>query len=269
MVTGCGTVEKNPEAKGTEKKEEIMMADERTEKKAEGNREEIVTEEETTEETPTETVPVEPAQETEKKTEAQKTTKKTETKKTTEPVAPVVTTPVVTVPETKAPECQHQWEKEKIYYDVFKKMTFGCNGCGLALFKWSEDKCSVEHIENLYFHEPCPTDRFPEPCSGGGYHSEAVIIGHCGLCSSSADDPEGRVAYRQCMWTENGKRCSKNEVTGIYEKVEFDQNYFMYFDSCKCGKNAIIVNGNDDENSGRGIIFGKEKCTICGVYKNN
>lgn len=269
IVTGCGKNEKNPEARGTEKNEEIAVAEEQKEDNSEDSGEEIVTEEETTEETPTESIPAEPTQEIEKKTDAQKSVKKTETQKVAQTTAPTVSEPVAT-PETTGTTCAHQWGKEAFYYDVFKKMTFGCNGCGLALFEWADDKSSVEHIENLYFHEPCPTDRFPEPCSGGGYHSESVTIGFCALCTLSADDLEGRVAYRQCMWTENGKRCSKNEVTGAYEKVEFDQNYFMYFDSCKCGKNAIIVNGNDDENSGKGIIYGtKEVCIFCGIDKNN
>lgn len=198
-----------------------------------------------------------------------KETQKTEQKKV-QSETPAVTTPAVNAPAAATPEvkeCKHNWEEEKVYYDIFKKVTFGCNGCGLALFEWSDDKKSVEHIENLYFHEPCPTDRFPEPCSGGGYHSESVTIGYCGLCSLGVDDPEGRVAYRQCMWTENGKRCIKNEITGTYEKVEYNQNYFMYYDSCRCGKNLIFVNGNDDENSGKGIIYGKQFCTICGLEK--
>ena len=259
-VAGCGTLDEKNITKATEKKEENVTVDEvEIKEDAEVGGEEIVAEE-TMEETPTESAPVEVAQETE--------TKKTETKKN-ETLAPTVATPVVTIPETKS--CEHNWEKEEFYYDIFKKVTFGCNGCGLALFEWSDDKNSVQHIENLYFHEPCPTDRFPEPCSGGGYHNESVTIGFCGLCSLGVDDPEGRVAFRQCMWTEMGKRCSKNEVIGTYEKVEFDQNFFMYYDSCKCGKNMIFVNGRDDdyENAGKGIIFGKQKCTICGVYKDN
>lgn len=264
IVTGCGKIAEEPITKSMEKKEENVTADGKTdEEKEEGNGEEIVTEEETIEEIPTESVPAEPTHETEK------TTKKTETKKETQTTVPAVSEPVA-IPEATGTTCAHQWGKEKFYYDVFKKMTFGCNGCGLALFEWADDKSSVEHIENLYVHEPCPTDRFEEPCCGGGYHSESVTIGFCALCTQSTDDLEGRVAYRQCMWTENGKRCSKNEVTGAYEKVEFDQNYFMYYDSCKCGKNMIIVNGNNDENSGRGIIYGtKEVCIFCGIDKNN
>ena len=266
MLVGCGGVESNP--KTSEKKEEKMeeVVENVTESEGEDESTEEITED-VAEEEVAEPVPDEPVANTEtQKTE--KKSQKTEAKKTTETVAPVVATPVVAVPEAKEPECQHQWGKEQFYYDVFDKMTFGCNGCGLALFEWANDKSSVEHIENLYFHEPCPTDRFPEPCCGGGYHNERIIIGHCGLCSSGADDPEGRVAYRQCMWTEMGKRCSKNTVLGEYEKVEFDQNHFMYYDSCKCGKNMIIINGNDDENSGRGIIYGtKEVCIFCGIDK--
>ena len=266
MLVGCGGVESNP--KTSEKKEEKMeeVVENVTESEGEDESTEEITED-VAEEEVAEPVPDEPVANTEtQKTE--KKSQKTEAKKTTETVAPVVATPVVAVPETKEPECQHQWGKEQFYYDVFEKMTFGCNGCGLALFEWANDKSSVEHIENLYFHEPCPTDRFPEPCCGGGYHSESITIGFCALCTLSADDLEGRVIYRQCMWTEMGKRCSKNTVLGEYEKVEFNQNHFMYYDSCKCGKNMIIINGNDDENSGRGIIYGtKEVCIFCGIDK--
>lgn len=264
FLTGCGEAKEKHVSKTTEIHEEITTENdikEETDDILQGA--DIVTEEQSA----VETTLVEPVQMAEKKTES----KQAETRRTT--VAPAVATPVSSEPivtsEPETKECEHDWKKEEVYYDIFKKMTFGCNGCGLALFEWSGDKSSVEHIENLYFHEPCPTDRFPEPCCGGGYHSESVTIGFCGFCTLSADNPDGRVAYRQCMWTENGKRCSKNEVTGTYEKVGYDQNYFMYYDSCKCQKNAIFVNGNDDENAGKGIIFGKEKCTICGVYKDN
>ena len=268
MLVGCGGVKEKVTSKISKEKEEKIedVMEEVTQSGGEDesleDTTEDVVEEESAEPVPAETVA---------SNESQKKSQKTETKKPTEPVAPVVTTPVVAVPEATEPECQHQWGKEQFYYDVFDKMTFGCNGCGLALFEWANDKSSVEHIENLYFHEPCPTDRFPEPCCGGGYHSESITIGFCALCTLSADDLEGRVIYRQCMWTEMGKRCSKNTVLGEYEKVEFDQNHFMYYDSCKCGKNMIFVNGRDDdhENGGKGIIFGKEKCTICGIYKEN
>lgn len=271
MLVGCGGVEDKVTSKTSKEKEEKIEDVMEKVTKSGGEDESLEdTAEDVVEEETSEPVPAENATPTETtKSESKSTQQKTETKKKTEAVAPTVTMPVVTAPETKS--CEHNWEQEEFYYDIFKKVTFGCNGCGLALFEWSEDRSSVEHIENLYFHEPCPTDRFPEPCSGGGYHNESVTIGFCGLCSSGVDDPEGRVAYRQCMWTEMGKRCSKNTVLGEYEKVEFNQNHFMYYDSCKCGKNMIFVNGRDDdyENAGKGIIFGKEKCTVCGTYKGN
>ena len=263
MVTGCGMVEKNPEAKTTERKDEILVKDEVKNENNSG--EEIMTEEEMTEGISPETTAIEPVLDTEKQTETKKTTKKTETKKETQTTVPAVSEPVA-IPETTGTTCAHQWGKEAFYYDIFKKMTFGCNGCGIALFEWAEDKNSVEHIENLYFHEPCPTDRFSEPCSGGGYHSESVTIGQCMHCSSSTNDPEGRVIYRQCMWTEMGKRCSQNTVLGEYEKVEFNQNHFMYYETCKCGKNDICQDGA----TGKGIVYGtKEVCIFCGIDKGN
>lgn len=60
-----------------------------------------------------------------------------------------------------------------------------------------------------------------------------------------------------------GKLCSKNEALGAYEKIEFDQNHFMYLNSCDCGKNRIVISGED----GKGLILVKEYCSICGAIK--
>lgn len=148
------------------------------------------------------------------------------------------------------PTHEHEWEAvEKRRYTVIENYINGCNGCGYPLFTVTEN--GAQHIENLYVHPPCYSERLGSDCTGGGFHSESYTSGYCGLCG-------GKVSYRQCMWTENGKRCIKNEAAGAYEKVEFDQNYFMYFDSCDCGRNLIFADG---------IVFDYEVCKICGITK--
>jgi len=153
-----------------------------------------------------------------------------------------------TTPST--PTHEHDWEPVELRrYQVIKNYVNGCNGCGYPLFTISEN--GAQHIENLYFHPACYSERLGGDCTGGGFHSESYTSGYCGLCG-------GKVSYRQCMWTENGKRCIKNEAAGPYKKVEFDQNYFMYFDTCDCGYNLIFADG---------IIFDYEVCIICGATK--
>ena len=156
-----------------------------------------------------------------------------------------------TTPST--PTHEHDWQPVKLReYQVIKNYVNGCNGCGYPLFTISEN--GAQHIENLYFHPACYSERLGGDCTGGGFHSESYTSGYCGLCG-------GKVSYRQCMWTENGKRCIKNEAAGPYEKVEFDQNYFMYFDACDCGHNSIIVG------DAGGIVYGNDVCSICGATK--
>lgn len=156
-----------------------------------------------------------------------------------------------TTPSTLTHE--HDWQPVKVReYQVIKNYVNGCNGCGYPLFTISEN--GAQHIENLYFHPACYSERLGGDCTGGGFHNESYTSGYCGLCG-------GKVSYRQCMWTENGKRCIKNEAAGAYEKVEYDQNYFMYFDSCDCGHNSIIVG------DAGGIVYGDDVCNICGETK--
>lgn len=148
------------------------------------------------------------------------------------------------------PAHEHNWEAVVARrYQVIKNYVNGCNGCGYPLFTITES--GAQHIENLYFHPACYSERLGGDCTGGGFHSESYTSGYCGLCG-------GKVSYRQCMWTENGKRCIKNEAAGAYEKVEYNQNYFMYFDSCDCGRNLIFADG---------IVYGYYICTICGETK--
>lgn len=145
---------------------------------------------------------------------------------------------------------EHEWQAvEKSRYTVIKNYIYGCNGCGYPLFTIAPN--GAQHFENMYFHPACYSERLGGDCTGGGFHSESYTSGYCGLCG-------GKVSYRQCMWTENGKRCIKNEAAGLYKKIEFDQNYFMYFDICDCGRNMIFADG---------IIFDYDVCKICGVTK--
>lgn len=153
------------------------------------------------------------------------------------------------------PAHEHEWKMEiGKTYQVINNYIYGCNGCGYPLFTITES--GAQNIENLYFHPACYSERLGGDCTGGGFHSESYTSGYCGLCG-------GKVSYRQCMWTENGKRCIKNEAAGAYEKVEYDQNYFMYFDVCDCGKNSIFKDGS----TGEGLVFEKYVCTICGETK--
>ena len=156
---------------------------------------------------------------------------------------------------TSTPTHEHEWDiVKKSGYTVIKNYIYGCNGCGYPLFTITEN--GTQNFENMYFHSACYSERLGGDCTGGGFHSESYTSGYCGLCG-------GKVSFRQCMWTENGKLCIKNEAAGSYKKVEFNQNYFMFFDTCSCGQNQIIVDGATQE----GIVYDYKVCKICGVTK--
>ena len=169
--------------------------------------------------------------------------------------APSTSSPVQTPIETKpsVAECEHRYEPEYTEYDVIKEYIYGCNGCGYPLFTFTGN--SVVNLPDLYSHPACYSDKLDGDCVGGGFHSESYTRGFCGIC-------HGEVKYRQCMFTEMGKRCVKNEVLGPYEYVKFDQNHFAYFKSCRCGRNSIYIGSN-----GKGLMFTKETCTYCGYVK--
>lgn len=156
------------------------------------------------------------------------------------------------VPST--PEHEHTWVREEKTYKFMKTYVNGCNGCGYPLFTITEN--GGQHLENLYYHPPYETDRYDEPCTGGGFHNESLTQGYCYFCGDS-------VVYRQCMWTTMGKRCATCDVLGPYEKYEFNQNHFMYLDTCSCKKNWIIIRDADK----KGLILVKEYCSTCGATK--
>ena len=164
--------------------------------------------------------------------------------------SPNVPTPSTPTPST--PTHEHNWIHEHKNYEIIENYVNGCNGCGYPLFTIGESGAS--HIENLYFHPPCYTDRFEGDCTGGGFHNESFTSGYCYSCG-------GKVSYRQCMWTEMGKRCCKNETLGTYEKVVFDGNFLMYFDVCDCGANIIACDDNG------GAILVRKVCGICGLVE--
>lgn len=157
-----------------------------------------------------------------------------------------------TTPST--PVHEHMWVIENKTYEYIKTYVNGCNGCGYPLFTITES--GTQPIENLYFHPACYSEKLGMDCTGGGFHNESYTRGYCYFCG-------GKVEFRQCMWTEMGKLCGKNEALGTYEKIEFDQNHFMYLNSCDCSKNCIMIDGED----GKGLIFVKEYCSICGAMK--
>ena len=152
------------------------------------------------------------------------------------------------------PSHEHEWVTENKTYEYIKTYVNGCNGCGYPLFTITES--GTQPIENLYFHPACYSEKLGMDCTGGGFHNESYTRGYCYFCG-------GKVEFRQCMWTEMGKLCGKNEALGAYEKIEFDQNHFMYLNSCDCSKNWIIIGGED----GKGLILVKEHCSICGAIK--
>ena len=157
-----------------------------------------------------------------------------------------------TTPST--PVHEHMWVIENKTYEYIKTYVNGCNGCSYPLFTITES--GTQPIENLYFHPACYSEKLGMDCTGGGFHNESYTRGYCYFCG-------GKVEFRQCMWTEMGKLCGKNEALGTYEKIEFDQNHFMYLNSCDCSKNCIMIDGED----GKGLIFVKEYCSICGAMK--
>lgn len=157
-----------------------------------------------------------------------------------------------TTPST--PVHEHMWVIENKTYEYIKTYVNGCNGCGYPLFTITES--GTQPIENLYFHPACYSEKLGMDCTGGGFHNESYTRGYCYFCG-------GKIEFRQCMWTEMGKLCGKNEALGTYEKIEFDQNHFMYLNSCDCSKNCIMIDGED----GKGLIFVKEYCSICGAMK--
>lgn len=170
---------------------------------------------------------------------------------TTPSASNAVETPTETKPSVT--ECEHWYQPEFKEYDVIKQYIYGCNGCGYPLFTFSGN--NVVNLPDLYSHPACYSDKLSGDCVGGGFHSESYTRGFCGICHDE-------VKYRQCMFTEMGKRCVKNEALGAYEHVEFDANHFAYFKSCRCGRNDIFIGSN-----GKGLMFTKETCTYCGEVK--
>ena len=261
-VVGCGkanekTVSKEPSNKGKKVEKEIAAEINTVSgKEDEGAQEESVTE--VVEENATETVSTEPAQtKKEQKTE----NKKTEQKKV-QTETPVVTTPVVSEtavstpePEVKVEECTHWYQPvETKNCASIKKMVWSCNGCGYALFDISSTDYSPINFPNMYVHPPCETDRFDEPCCGGGYHSEAYYYWEgCYECHSP-------IILRSCTtFYVMAERCIQNESNfGPYEKVETGHAYIK---SCDCGKN-LMVSGDEG-----GMMLFKEQCCYCGDVK--
>ena len=227
---------------------------------------EDVAEEEVAEHVPDEPVANTETQKTEKKSQ------KTETKKN-ETVAPAVTTPIVneTVattpePEVKAENCEHWYQPVFENYTLTETMVWACNGCGYPLYTIENGK--PVNFSDMYSHPPYETDRYDEPCTGGGFHSEIFISGEaadsgetgitgvgakCALCW-------GDIIIRDCMFSVMGLRCIHNEILGPYEKID-EENVRGYIKSCDCGENLTMVGSNG------GVILLEETCVYCGDTK--
>lgn len=160
-------------------------------------------------------------------------------------------TPATPAPEIK--ECEHWYQPEFQEKEYIKHYVFGCNGCGYPLFTLEGN--DAVNLPDLYVHPACETDRYDEPCTGGGFHSEVYTRGFCGICHDE-------IIRRQCMFSVMGLRCIKNEALGPYEKVEEGQNPMAYIKACSCGANQIYLG-----DSGNCLLFVKETCTYCGDVK--
>lgn len=259
-IVGCGKMDRKTASNISDKKKESVVEKEMdgvvdavSEKEDKGTEEELV--EAMVEEVASESSPVEQVQ-TEK-------TKKSEQKKTqTKAEAPAVTTPVVSEPvattpepEVKVEECSHWYQPVEVeeYHPYIYEMKWGCNGCGYPLYDILEDGTAV-NFSDMYSHPPCETDRYDEPCTGGGFHSELYYSGRCYECHS-------KIIMRSCTYFYvMAERCMKNAGDfGEYEKVE---DGCAYIKSCDCGKNLLVSGGQTG-----GLMVKKEVCTYCGDTK--
>lgn len=260
-VVGCGKVDEEVTSKAPDKKKETIVEKDKVEEENEvSEKEDVGTSEESTEEVVDETIPTEQAQpEKVQKTENKKTE---QTKTQTKAEAPAVTTPVVSEPvattpepEVKVEECPHWYQPVEVeeYHPYIYEMKWGCNGCGYPLYDILGDGTAV-NFSDMYSHPPCETDRYDEPCTGGGFHSELYYSGKCYQCHSE-------IIMRSCTYFYvMAERCMKNPGNfGEYEKVE---DGCAYIKSCACGKN-LLVSG---EQTG-GLIVKKEVCSYCGDTK--
>lgn len=271
VVIGCGKVDEEIALNTSDKVKDIVteteIVDEENEvsqEDDEGTTEDLATE--VVEENTTETVPTEQVKSEEvQKTEQKKTQTKAEAPAVTTPTVnePVATTPE---PEVKVEECEHWYQPVFENYTLIETMVWACNGCGYPLFTIENGK--PVHFSDMYVHPPCETDRFDEPCTGGGFHSEIFISGEasdsgetgitgigakCALCW-------GDIIIRDCMFSVMGLRCIHNEVLGQYEKID-EESVRGYIESCDCGENQIIIGDTG------GVVFLEETCVYCGDKK--
>lgn len=166
-----------------------------------------------------------------------------------------------TVQNPSVTECEHWYQPEfkSNTYEYVKQMVWACNGCGYPLFTIEDGK--PVNFDNMYFHPACYSEKLGTDCTGGGYHSEVFHHGFCGLCHDE-------IVWRQCMFSEMGKTCVKNEVLGAYEKIELGQNPRAFWKSCSCGSNSVFLGQATPEGEYGGLLFIKETCQYCGDVKN-
>ncbi len=270
MVVGCGKMDEEITSKAPGNEEEIVVETEimdeedivsYEEDEGTGETATEVVEESTAETVPTEQVKSEESQ----KTETKKKQTKTEIPATTTPAVskPVAVTPE---PEVSKETCEHWYQPVFEKYTLTKTMVWACNGCGYPLYTIENGK--PVNFSDMYSHPPYETDRYDEPCTGGGFHSEIFISGEisdseekhiagvgakCALCW-------GDVIIRDCMFSVMGLRCIHNEILGPYEKID-EENVRGYIKSCDCGEN-LIMSGSDG-----GVILLEETCVYCGDTK--
>lgn len=181
-----------------------------------------------------------------------------EKEETQTPVA--TTTPTTpTQPENKVEACEHWYNLESKSYEYIEQMVWACNGCGYPLFTIENGK--PVNFDDMYFHPAYYSEKLGRECTGGGFHSEMFHSGFCGECHDA-------IMWRQCMFSEMGKTCVKNEVLGAYEKVELGQNPQAFWKSCSCGMDQICVGQATLDNNYGGLLYTKMVCTICGYTIN-
>ena len=255
---GCGKVDDKISSNTPDKKQETKVekevmeeTDTLSQEEDEGTQKEAITE------VVEEAVPAEQVQ--------SEDVQKTETPAVT---TPVVNAPVATTPEqeVKAGNCEHWYQPVFENYTHTKTMVWACNGCGYPLYTIENGK--PVNFSDMYSHPPYETDRYAEPCTGGGFHSEVFISGeasdsgekHITGVGAKCAKCWGDIVIRNCMFSVMGLRCIHNETLGHYEKID-EENARGYIKSCDCGENVIMV-GSDG-----GVILLEETCVYCGDTK--
>ena len=257
-IVGCS---KEEVAYKGETKEETKVSEEETDESVEEDAVEDVAEEVVEEEKAEEKSEEKTEEKNENTSNENNQKKPTATSQTAK--QPAVNTPAATPtpsqPENKVETCEHSFNLESKSYEYVKEMVWACNGCGYPLFTIENGK--PVHFSNKYSHPACYSEKLGGECTGGGYHSEIFHSGYCGVCHDE-------IMWRQCMFSDTGNMCMKNEALGAYQKVETGDNPRAFWKSCSCGRNQVYVGQATLDNNYGGLLLVKEVCRLCGYTVN-